>query len=472
MKGTKVLWTLALGVLWIGIVATPALAAYSSHQNDQDINDFLAVYPFTRSSKLNDCSLCHPGGKITQNGKTSTYGSCDYCHITYGIQPPYGQIPLNAYGTDYKSGGRSQLALHAIEAVDSDGDGYNNLDEIHALTFPGDKNDLPGLLPATMVVLTQKDIQKLPRHKQFLLYNAQKSQDFYATYEGTTIADLLEKVNVQPGATQITVFAPDGFSKTFPIEAPDPQIPPNFQYDVLGPYPQGIYYAGLDFVEYPKRPVYHTGSTIPGDLYMILAYKRDGALLTPGILEPDPNTPGRLVLNGEGPFRLVNPQKGAGAPDRPSTATSPVGDGFDYDSKKDHNAGSSVRSVTAIRVEPLPPGTTDFAWAEGGWNLVDQKKIVIYGAIDPVTYPITGQILDKKRNPIAHVLVTFGLGSMGQAGSSISGSDGNFEQNLPAGTYTITPSKAGYTFTPASMDINLLPPKKGVKIQFKAYPAP
>ena len=63
MKGTKVLWTLALGALWIGIMATPALAAYSSHQNDQDIGNFLAVYPFAKSTKLDDCVLCHPGRK-------------------------------------------------------------------------------------------------------------------------------------------------------------------------------------------------------------------------------------------------------------------------------------------------------------------------------------------------------------------------------------------------------------------------
>jgi hypothetical protein len=167
---------------------------------------------------------------------------------------------------------------------------------------------------------------------------------------------------------------------------------------------------------------------------------------------------------------LVNPQKLSGSPDRPSTATVPVGDGFDYDKNKDHNAGSSVRSVTAIRVEPLPQGTTDFAWTEGGWNLVDQKKIVIYGAIDPATYPVTGQILDKNREPVPDVLVTFGLVSMGQAGAATSGSDGKFEQSLPAGTYTVTPTKAGYTFAPESINISIL--KSGKKIKFKAYPAP
>jgi hypothetical protein len=470
MKKVALFWILALGVLCVIGIVTQGWSAYSSHENDEDVTNVMSVYPFARTSKLNDCALCHPGGNITQGKKTSYYGSCDYCHLTYGILPPYGQIPLNAYGTDYKNAGRTQQALHAIELMDSDGDSYTNFDEIHALTFPGDQHDHPELIPATTVVLALRDIQRLSRHKEFLLYNAHKSQDSYVTYEGTKVSDLLANVRVLPGATQITVFAPDGFSKTFPIDVPDPQTAPNIQYDVMGPYPQGIFYAGLDFVEYPKRPVYKNGSAIPGDLYMLLAYKRDGASLESGILEVDPNNPARLVLNGEGPFRLVLPQKVAGSPDRPSTEPVPVEDGFDFDANKDHNAGSSVRSVTAIRVEPLPEGTTDFAWAEGGWNLVDQKKLVIYGAIDPVTYPVTGEIEDSQRNPVSDVLVTIGLTSMGQAGRVISNSGGTFGQNLPAGTYTLTPSKAGYYFKPESVDITLT--RTGKKVRFKAYAVP
>ncbi len=36
-------------------------AAYSAHQNDTDINNFLAVYPSAKSTKLDDCALCHTG---------------------------------------------------------------------------------------------------------------------------------------------------------------------------------------------------------------------------------------------------------------------------------------------------------------------------------------------------------------------------------------------------------------------------
>jgi hypothetical protein len=468
MKRMRFIWILPLGVLCMLVVAPPSWAAYSAHQNDQDIKNFLTVYPFATSTKLDDCSLCHPGGSITQGTKTTHYGSCDYCHNTYLLQPPHGPVPLNGYGQDYLNAGRDQNALKEIENLDSDGDGYTNIQEIDALTFPGDKNDYPGLIPAPTVLLTQDQIEKLPKYKEFLLMNASKDQDWYAEYAGVKIKDLLKNVKFLPAATQITVFAPDGFSKTFPIDAPDPQTPSSIQYDVMGPYPKGTYYAGLNFVTYPVHPTYPDQHVIPNQLYLLLAYLRDGEPLTIGMLQPDPKNPGTLVLNGEGPYRLVNPQKIAGSPDHPSTA-SPVGDGYDYDKNKDHNAGTSVRSVTAIRVEPLPAGTTDFGWTEGGWNLVDQGKLVIYGAIAPKTYLITGKVLDVHGNPVEDVQISFGLLSMGQVGKSTSDSKGKFQEGLPAGEYVITPFKVGYTFEPATVQINL---KKGLKKNFTAHPTP
>jgi hypothetical protein len=438
----------------------PGWAAYSSHQNDSDVANFLAVYPFARSTKLDDCSLCHPGGKYIDN---KTYGSCDYCHLTSSL----GQVadyPLNSYGQAYKTAGRSQAAIRAIEGDDSDGDTFSNLTEIQAFSFPGAASDYPGLLPAHTMVLSYKQISKLVKHKEFLLMNASKSQDSYVLYEGVPLKDLLASIPISPGATQITVFAPDGFSKKIPIAEN------GTQYNVDGPYQQSIYCSGLDFVDYPKKPVYENGATIPGEQKLILAYKRAGKALSVGKLIPDTQNPGRLVLDGEGPFRLVPPQKTAGCPDRPSTNPTPVGDGFDYDANKDHNAGSSVRSVTAIRVEPLPAGTTDFSWYEGGWNLVDQDKIVIYGAIEPVTAPVTGVVADAKKSPLAGVKVSFGLVSMGQVKWLESDGDGEFGTELPPGDYVVKPVKTGYTFKPESVQLKLS--AKGKKLTFKAYPNP
>jgi hypothetical protein len=463
MKKVEFYWILVLGFLWAIVMTTPALAAYSSHQNDQDINNFLTVYPFARSTKLDDCSLCHPGGKIG----SKTYGSCDYCHQTYGLKPPHAQpIPLNSYGDAYKAVGRTTASIQSIQNLDSDGDGRTSLEEIQALTFPGDPKDYPGLVPAPAVGLNLERILKLPDYSEFLLLNASKSEDFYARYRGVKIMDLLKYAGVSKEATQITVFAPDGFSQTFPIDAPDPQTSSGVQYDVKGPYPYGYYYGGLDFVEYEYDPGYpdENGYRIPDKLYMLLAYIRDGDLLTPGKINST-----TLKLDGEGPYRLIPPQKIAGSPDRPSTAT-PVGDGWDYGANNDHNAGFSARSVAAIRVEPLPSGTTDFNWYEGGWNLVDKAKLVIYGAIHPRTYWVWGKVADSEGRPVRDVQISFGLISLGQVGGDISSSRGTFKKDLPEGEYIAIPSKQGYAFEPESIKFHLS--RMGYRMEFTAYPVP
>jgi hypothetical protein len=460
MKKVGFYWILVLGFLWAMVMTTPALAAYSSHQNDQDVSKFLAVYPFAKSTKLDDCALCHPG---SPNGKS---GSCDYCHQTYGLKPPHGNVPLNPYGQAYKDAGRSEEALRNIENLNSDAsanDTYNNIQEIQALTFPGDPKDYPGLVSAPVIGLNLERILKLPDYSEFLLLNASKSQDFYARYRGVKVMDLLKYAGARKEATHITVFSPDGFSQKFPINAPT--TPQDLPYNVMGPYPYGTYYGGLDFVDYAFIPNHlDDGDRIPDKLSMLLAYMRDGDPLTPGKINPT-----TLKLDGEGPYRLIPPQKTAGAPDRPSTAT-PVGDGWDYAANNDHNAGFSARTVAAIRVEPLPGGTTDFNWYEGGWNLVDKARLIIYGAISPKTYWVWGKVADDQRGPVADVQISFGLISLGQVEGDISSSKGTFKKDLPEGEYIAIPSKPGYAFEPESIKFQLSP--KGYKMEFTAYPVP
>ena len=60
--------------------------------------------------------------------------SCTLCHTSVPSR--------NAYGSAWRNNGRSFLA---IEGLDSDGDSFSNIDEIDALTFPGDAGDFPAL---------------------------------------------------------------------------------------------------------------------------------------------------------------------------------------------------------------------------------------------------------------------------------------------------------------------------------------
>ena len=285
--------------------------------------------------------------------------------------------------------------------------------------FPGDARDYPGLVPAPAIGMNLERLLELPGHSQFLLLNASNSRDFYARYRGVKILDLLKHAGISKNATQITVFSPDGFSMAFPIDVPDPQTDPStVQYDVMGPYPNGTYYGGLDFVDYSIIPgCVENGDCIPDKLYMLLAYLRDGDPLTPGKINPT-----TLKLDGEGPYRLIPPQKIAGSPDR-SCRDTPLGDGWDCDDSKNHNAGSSARTVAAIRVDPLPDGTTDFNWYEGGWNLVDKAKLVIYGAINPRTYKVSGKVSEASSgNGVSDVKLSFSLLSLGNVGEATTSS--------------------------------------------------
>jgi hypothetical protein len=196
---------------------------------------------------------------------------------------------------------------------------------------------------------------------------------------------LKQTLRLLPSATGIKVFSPDGFSQYHPLGAdPDPLL-----YQVYGPYPAASYYYDKEadialnaagWVDYNATSCAgrSDGEIITNEkpLKMLLAYKRDGEFLTTGVLTPENK------LDGEGPYRVVPPQKNPGPPDQRSTASNQSVD-WPYNSSADHNAGFSARTATIVKVEPLPPGTTDIDSLEAGWSYVDEGKIVFYGAIDP-----------------------------------------------------------------------------------------
>ncbi|RJR26001.1 MAG: hypothetical protein C4582_02725 [Desulfobacteraceae bacterium] len=384
MAGKKYL-LIVMCFMWLAGTCGMAAAAYH-HEGEKDSDNFVNTYLQKKGTKLDHCALCHSGGQYQSGGKTTTLGSCQWCHYTYGYDGK-GNIleTMNQYGKDYHDHGRNAAAIKAIEALDSDGDGYTNIQEIDADRFPGDPNDDPSKVEAPSRIYTKAQLQALGKHSQFLLMNTSRSGDFYAQYTGVPVETLLDDSGVLPSATGILVYAPDGWSQYHPLQMEaDPEL-----YHARGVYPEAVYYydeqadvavnsvdGWCDYSAPSCAGRKHLDPVaVPGGLKMILAYSREGQAMDPGVLNLDNK------LDGEGPFRVVPPQKSPNPPDQSSRAKN-QNVIWPYNFNWDHNAGASSRTVTIIKVQPLPAGTTDINVYEAGWAFVDQEKIIIYGSID------------------------------------------------------------------------------------------
>lgn len=359
--------------------ALSVFAAYH-HRGEHDSANFLKAYPAKAGGKLDQCALCHSGGQLEKSGTAISLGSCQWCHFKYGYDKK-GTLgaTLNAYGRDYLQHGRSAAAVAAIEGLDSDGEGFSNREEIAADRFPGNSNDDPKKTAAPMRVYSRVQLEAFPQHQEFLLMNASKSGDEYAEYSGVSMEALLGDAGILASAKGITVFAADGWSQYHPLRPLDDPA----MYPVFGTYPEARYHfspQASSWCDYsaPSCAGRKPGDRIhaPGGLLMLLALKKEGVPLAPAVLSADNR------LEGQGPYRVIVPQKEPSPPDQSSKARAQDGL-WPYKADWDHNAGSSTRSVTMIRVEPLPPGTTDIDVKEVGWRYIDEEKIVIYGAIAP-----------------------------------------------------------------------------------------
>ena len=80
------------------------------------------------------------------NEKYDTRGTrLDSCMTCHSSSTP-SKENLNPYGLDFA---KANHDFGAIEQLDSDGDGFTNVDEIKALTFPGDPANNPSTATTT-----------------------------------------------------------------------------------------------------------------------------------------------------------------------------------------------------------------------------------------------------------------------------------------------------------------------------------
>ncbi len=87
-----------------------------------DLNVWKSVYPSSTLGSSLSCNLCHGSSKTAANA--TSYGKA-----------VWGTSPISA------------AAIKAVEGLDSDGDGANNLAEINANTNPSDPNSKPAPPP-------------------------------------------------------------------------------------------------------------------------------------------------------------------------------------------------------------------------------------------------------------------------------------------------------------------------------------
>jgi hypothetical protein len=372
----------AIGLSWIATAKSPQAestsSVYAGHGKNGDIQNFLRQYPKAAGTRLDDCQTCHRGG-VEGTDTEREFNPCGYCHLTRfpnakyktGVPGNY-EATLNAYGIAYKQKG-------AIANLDSDVDGYQNTEEIADLRYPGDAASRPGQPMAPIVTLSWEKMRKLPVYKQFMLINPTSQPiDEYASFAGVRIKDVLEAAGVNlAGAAGITIFAPDGYSVDCTIE------------DINNPFPRGYFYAAPGtitekekvFVQYPESipPGVLDGKEIPDTPWLLLAFERDGKPLSGSYYEKETGK-----IGGEGPYRLVRPQRTVmvdpvkpGRPDR-SDRGKQYGDGWDFMKEINHNAGACVRGASVIRINPMPKGLEEHNW-KNSWSLVDRRQIVIFG---------------------------------------------------------------------------------------------
>lgn len=126
MKKTKKLYRvpnrmmlIIAGVLVLLMVMIASSEPQSGSAAPGDLGSAVSKYPNLNGSSLQTCDLCHTAS-----------------------------IPnLNPFGAAYKANGRNPSAFGLIENLDSDGDGFTNIQEINALTFPGNPASKPAVVP-------------------------------------------------------------------------------------------------------------------------------------------------------------------------------------------------------------------------------------------------------------------------------------------------------------------------------------
>jgi hypothetical protein len=345
----------------------PVTAAYKAHNNDADVSLFLQAYPSAAGTKLDNCYLCHTG---SPDGKKD---SCDYCHSTYGFSPPHGDIlsTLNSYGLAYYNAAGTPDPFVSIAGTDSDKDNFTNEEEILAGRLPGDSSDYPGVAEAPAKTYDRSAIRKLPKVTQFMAVDTAKSGDFFAEYSGVDMWTLLLDAGISDDAYSITVYAADGYSKSFQVS------------DLKEDYEQGIFLSKYPWISFPLSVDYKNGKHLPGKINYLLAYEREGFPLQESKIVVDGSN--KYHLDGEGPYRFVTPLTEPVVPDRSAWSIDRDNPPYPYNPNRPviRNGDNCIKVAVAIKVISNDNPKPQYDWNGRAWEMVEKGELVVYGAINP-----------------------------------------------------------------------------------------
>jgi hypothetical protein len=368
------------GLLFALCLSVPA--AYRTHK-EPDSELFFKTYPRLAGTRLDGCDVCHIRSMSLPPGQTSgnavPVNSCDTCHAA----TDYGRKPgntLTAYGMDYLKHGRNAAALAAIEKLDSDGDGVTNGNELAVMTNPGDPQSVPGMKPAAHVIFSYDELIKkgvtVTEHALFVNVAKSKDGDSYSDIRGFPLIEVLEAAGLSKEAASVDVISLDGYAATFSID------------QLRRKYPQAAPVFGLGketlgecgWVRYEAKNL-REGVPLP-DAEILLTFEENGRSLSPASIDSGQR------LQGRGPFRVTAPQMvNPGVPDISVNATEEcaqkVPEIYRYNRDYEKNADYCVKAVVAIRVNPLPPGEIDIDWPQYTKKAIEEKSVVIFGALRP-----------------------------------------------------------------------------------------
>ncbi|MDF2571150.1 MAG: hypothetical protein K0R55_2754 [Sporomusa sp.] len=351
----------------------PVMAAYKAHHNDKDTAKILQAYPQAKDSKVDNCYVCHTGGKVEKK----YVDACDYCHAVYGFKAPHPegaiQKTLNPFGAAYNKAGRSIEAFATIASLDSDQDGFSNHEEIALGHLPGEANDNPSVKAAPSVVYSIEKLKRLPQTSQFMPIDTAKAGDYYATYAGVSVLDLLKNAGMTSSATDITVFSADGYSRNYSLD------------ELRQTYKPGSYFSYYPWISYPDKVAYKNGQPIKGKLQYLVAYERDGFPLTEGGIVSGGDG-GKYSLSGEGPFRLIAPSSTPVVPDRSQWSVDRGDPPYPFNHNRPvlKNADYCIKTIVAIQVNTESSKFFQNNWSAEAWQMVQKGHLVVYGAIRPI----------------------------------------------------------------------------------------